>query len=85
MEHLGMSCDGQYAVAVVEGDICLLKIDVDWFYDEDIEDEAPAVVFRKCRIVEGAVKQEGGLVFPSHIIHIIQEQFLVAEEWEEML
>lgn len=84
MKHLGMSCDGEYAVAVVEGDICLLEIDVDWFYNEDVEDEAPAIVFRKCKIVNGAVKQEGGLVFPSHILHIIREQRFVVEEWEEL-
>lgn len=85
MKHLGMSCEGEYVVAVVEGDICLLKIDVDWFYEEDIEDEAPAIVFRKCKIVNGSVKQEGGLVFPSHIIHIIEEQKLSADVWEELL
>ena len=84
MKHLGMSCDGEYVVAVVEGDICLLEINIDWFYEDDIEDEAPAIVFRKCKIVNGSVTQEGGLVFPSHIIHIIEEQKLVADEWGQM-
>lgn len=76
MIKLGFDNDGDFVVASVKGEMCILKIDVDWFFNDEADDEVPCIMFWK-------IGASSGVMFPDLIYAVIKKEDFVEQKWEE--
>lgn len=75
MIKLGFDDDRDFVVASVKGEMCILKIDIDWFFDEEADDEVPCIMFRDAETNKS--------MFPDTLCAVIKKEDFREQEWEE--
>lgn len=75
MIKLGFDNDGDFVVASVKGEMCILKIDVDWFFNDEVDDEVPCIMFRDAETSKS--------VFPDTLYAVIKKEDFRKQEWGE--